>query len=143
MLWFLCIYLTSAKTDKHICSFQYFVVFSLSSVNHCRFHSLLSDLHAFFIVLSFFLPSLLLTLPFLLYDALNLIIRTWRRKWQSPPVFLPGKSHGQRSLLGYSPWSHKRVGHDLVTKQQWQQHKDLGFKLKILKRWRLRNIVYF
>ena len=29
-----------------------------------------------------------------------------------------GKSHGQRSLAGYSPWGHKRVGHDLVTKQQ-------------------------
>ena len=26
----------------------------------------------------------------------------WRRKWQPTPVFLPGKSHGQRSLLGYS-----------------------------------------
>ena len=26
--------------------------------------------------------------------------------------FLPGKSHGQRSLAGYSPWSCKRVGHD-------------------------------
>ena len=27
----------------------------------------------------------------------------WRRKWQPTPVFLPGKSHGQRSLKGYSP----------------------------------------
>ena len=27
----------------------------------------------------------------------------WRRKWQPTPVFLPGKSHGQRSLGGYSP----------------------------------------
>ena len=42
----------------------------------------------------------------------------WRRKWQSTPVFLPGKSHGQRSLAGYSPWGRKRVGHDLATKQQ-------------------------
>ena len=31
----------------------------------------------------------------------------WRRKWQSTPVLLPGKSHGQRSLVGYSPWGHK------------------------------------
>ena len=31
----------------------------------------------------------------------------WRRKWQSTPVFLPGKSHGQRNLVGYSPWHHK------------------------------------
>ena len=35
---------------------------------------------------------------------------SWRRKWQSIPVFLPGKSHGQRRLAGYSPWGRKRVG---------------------------------
>ena len=34
-----------------------------------------------------------------------------RRKWQPTPVFLPGKSHGQRSLAGYSTWG-RRVGHD-------------------------------
>ena len=33
--------------------------------------------------------------------------RPWRRKWQSTPVLLPGKSHGQRSLVGYSQWGHK------------------------------------
>ena len=27
----------------------------------------------------------------------------WKRKWQPTPVFLPGKSHGQRGLVGYSP----------------------------------------
>ena len=31
----------------------------------------------------------------------------WRRKWQPIPVFLPGESHGQRSLAGYSPWGGK------------------------------------
>ena len=31
----------------------------------------------------------------------------WRRAWQVPPVFLPGKSHGQRSLVDYSLWVHK------------------------------------
>ena len=31
----------------------------------------------------------------------------WRRKWQPTPVFLPGESHGQRTLLGYSPWGRK------------------------------------
>ena len=31
----------------------------------------------------------------------------WRRKRQSTPVLLPGKSHGQRSLVGYSPWGRK------------------------------------
>ena len=31
----------------------------------------------------------------------------WRRRWQPSPVFWPGKSHGQRSLVGYSSWGHK------------------------------------
>ena len=31
----------------------------------------------------------------------------WRSKWQHTPVFLPGESHGQRSLEGYSPWGLK------------------------------------
>ena len=31
----------------------------------------------------------------------------WRRAWQPTQVFLPGESHGQRSLAGYSPWGHK------------------------------------
>ena len=31
----------------------------------------------------------------------------WRRKWQSTPVFLPEKSHGQSRLVGYSPEGHK------------------------------------
>ena len=30
-----------------------------------------------------------------------------RRKWQSTPVLLPGKSHGQSSLVGYSTWGRK------------------------------------
>ena len=33
--------------------------------------------------------------------------RPWRAKWQPTPVFLPGKSHGQRSLAGYSSLGHK------------------------------------
>ena len=37
----------------------------------------------------------------------------WRRQWQSTPVLLPGKSHGQRSLVGYSPWG-RRVGHNFT-----------------------------
>jgi len=31
----------------------------------------------------------------------------WRKEWQPNPVFLPGKSHGQRSLAGCSPWGCK------------------------------------
>ena len=37
----------------------------------------------------------------------------WRR-WKPTPVFLPGKSHGQRTLVGYSPWGCK----DLDTTEQ-------------------------
>ena len=32
---------------------------------------------------------------------------SWRGKWQPTPVFMPGKFHGRRSLLGYSPWGCK------------------------------------
>ena len=42
----------------------------------------------------------------------------WRREWQPTPTFLPGKSHGQRSQMGCSPWGRERVGYNLVTKQQ-------------------------
>ena len=43
----------------------------------------------------------------------------WNRKWQLTPVFLPGKSHGQRSLAGYSPWG-RRVKHDWARTQLWK-----------------------
>ena len=33
----------------------------------------------------------------------------WRKKWQPTPVILPGKSWGQRSLVGYSPWGLKEL----------------------------------
>ena len=33
----------------------------------------------------------------------------WRREWQSTPVFLPGKFHGQRNLEGYSLWGRKQL----------------------------------
>ena len=34
----------------------------------------------------------------------------WRKSWQSTPVLLPGKSHGQKNLMGYSPWGLKESG---------------------------------
>ena len=48
-------------------------------------------------------------LPTMRRPRFNPWIRTisWRRKWQPTPVFLPGKSHGQRGLVDYSPWSCK------------------------------------
>ena len=44
----------------------------------------------------------------------------WRRKWQPTPLFLPGKSHGQKSLEGYSPRGLKRVGHDWAHTHIWE-----------------------
>ena len=35
-----------------------------------------------------------------------------RRQWHSTPVLLPGKFRRLKGLVGYSPWGHKRVGHD-------------------------------
>ena len=45
----------------------------------------------------------------------DFIFMHWRRKWQPTPVFLPGESHGQRSLVSYSPWDHKESDMTEVT----------------------------
>ena len=34
----------------------------------------------------------------------------WRRKWKPTPIFLPGESHGRRSMVGSSPWGRKESG---------------------------------
>ena len=36
-------------------------------------------------------------------------LKDWRREWQPTPVLLPGKSHGLRSLVSYSPWGCKEL----------------------------------
>ena len=43
----------------------------------------------------------------------------WRRAWQPTPVFLPGESHGQRSLVGYRPWSCKELEITEATKHAY------------------------
>ena len=45
-------------------------------------------------------------------------------KWQPTPVFLPGNSHGQKHLVGYSVWDCKRVGQDLVAKQKLLRYEN-------------------
>ena len=40
---------------------------------------------------------------------------SWSREWQPTPVFLPGESHGQRSLVGCSPWDRKELDTTEVT----------------------------
>ena len=46
----------------------------------------------------------------------------WRRKWHPTPVLLPEKSHGRRSLVGYSPWGRKESD----TTEQLQVQVDQG-----------------
>ena len=41
-----------------------------------------------------------------------------RRRWLPTPVFLPREFHRQKILVDYSPWGRKRVGYNLVTKQE-------------------------
>ena len=63
--------------------------------------------------LIFNIPFFQLNSPERLYPSISLRIDKifkklrWTRKWQRTPVFLPGESQGQRSLVGYSPWGHK------------------------------------
>ena len=57
----------------------------------------------------------------------------WRRKWQPAPVFLPGESQGQRSLVGCHLWGHTESDTTEATQQQQQQ-----FMYKFL-----RNILSF
>ena len=49
----------------------------------------------------------------------------WRRKWQPTPVFLPGESQGQRSLVGCSVWGRTESDMTEVTQQQQQPNKQL------------------
>ena len=46
------------------------------------------------------------------YPDWGCIPENGRRQWHPTQVLLPGKSHGQRGLVGCSPWGCKRVGHD-------------------------------
>ena len=65
-----------------------------------------------------------------------------RRKWQPIAVFLPGKSHRQRTLAGSSPWD-CRVGHNLATEKQRhtaRKHSQCKRRNRVLHLWRKRGI---
>ena len=53
----------------------------------------------------------------------------WRRKWQPTPIFLPGKPHSQRSLVGYSPWGSKEEN---MTEQLSTQAQLLNVVIKVM-----------
>ena len=50
----------------------------------------------------------------------------WRREWLPSPVFLPGESHGQRSLTGYSPWGCKESDTTEATEHTYTRHTALA-----------------
>ena len=49
-------------------------------------------------------------------------VQGWRRKWQPTPVFMPGKSHGPRNLVGYNPWGCKEL--DMTERLLCSVYKD-------------------
>ena len=68
-----------------------------------------------------------------MYDKTNI--------WQSTPVFLPGKFHGQRSLAGYSPWGLKESDTTETEQSKHQRCEHLDVKKKSF--WNLPGISYF
>ena len=57
---------------------------------------------------------------------------SWRRKWQPTPVFLPEEFHGQRNLVGYSPWGSQRARHnrsDLEGMRHWCEPFSLSWAI--------------
>ena len=61
----------------------------------------------------------------------------WRRKWQATPVFLPGKCHGQRSMVDYSPWSHKESVKTEHTHVITLMEEYMKIYIYILKSWKV------
>ena len=66
-------------------------------------------------------------------QVLSLCQEDWRREWQPTPVFLPGESHGQRSLVGYSLWDHKESDTTkLLTLLNYSQWISVGISYLLL-----------
>ena len=57
----------------------------------------------------------------------------WRRKWQPAPVLLPGKFHGWRSLVGYSPWGRKES--DMTERLNFHFHLNYAHCIYLLINW--------
>ena len=102
------------------CSFDEFVGEKVVSPSYFSTSLGPPFLNGFFKTLQLNIKYLLvLTLFSFLQNILSVTkIKRWRRKWQPTPVFLPGESHGRRSLVGCSPWG--RTESD-TTEATWQQ----------------------
>ena len=119
----------SMSTYHHL-SFYCLLIYHLSSVNHAFI--IYPSFTIIYLATIYLSNSTISVWPSVVArgEALPAMQRTWVPSvGQEDPLeeaiatlfnILPGESHGQRSLVGYSPWS-KRVRHDSVTKQQKQQ----------------------
>ena len=63
----------------------------------------------------------------------------WWRKWQSTPTLLPGKSHGQRILIGYSPWGRKEL--DTTEQLHFHFHCMLSIRINLQQKLKQRTQV--
>ena len=80
----------------------------------CKYNSLFAfTWSSCFILTSFIREMNYIPLRLSCHTPLRTLTRAlgtdWRRRWQPTPVLLPGKSHGWRNLVGYSPWGHKEL----------------------------------
>ena len=64
----------------------------------------------------------------------------WRRKWQPTPIFLPGEFHGQRSLVGYSPWGCKESDMTKHTHTRTHTHRNLRKYLQLSSNLMVKNL---
>ena len=70
----------------------------------------------------------------------------WSRKWQPVPVFLPGKFHGQRSLVGFGPGGSQRDRHDWVhacVHTHSYSNLETGLILPTISKWNLSISLYY
>ena len=90
-----------------LASLLFSAICKASSDNHLAF------LHFFFLSMILITASYTVSQTSIHSSSSTLFTRSngsysiWRRQWQLTPVLLPGKSHGWRSLVGYSPWGHE------------------------------------
>ena len=121
---FVCIYhilLIHSSLDDcfHVLSLGCFHVFAIMNsdatwVLSCVFKTMFSIIWDVYLYVRFgasLVAQMVKNLPPCGKSGFNPWVRKilWRRKWQPTPVFLPGKFHGQRSLVGYSSYGGKEL----------------------------------
>ena len=125
LLWTACLRTTLAASYKFWCSpfpFSFvsryiFMYFFISSLPHWLFSSMLFNLYIFSNLPVFFMLFILVSRASLVAQMVKNCISgrrpgfeiPWRREWEPTAVYLPRKSHGQRSLVGYSPRGYKEL----------------------------------